>query len=197
MPRKPSAKATKSEIVAFKVEEELAEFLNRLPNKSDFIRNAILAQFSMTCPLCTGTGVVPRGVHDHYKPLVGASAHKPCEKCKSPVEFPLSADAVPAADQKRLEQFLDGGALYCGKCYASVPACDDCGWHVPMGRKTKSGPSDRANAESFPADRLRPPAGRRRVVAVPHRDRPAEAVPSWVFCTRSRSGSSRSRSAGC
>ena len=130
MPRKPASKTAKSEIVAFKVEEELAQFLNNLPNKSDFIRKAILAQFGMTCPLCTGTGVVPRGIHDHYKPVIADRNSRPCEKCKSAVEVPLSADAAAPADRKRLEQFLHGGPLYCGKCYPNVPPCDDCDWHV-------------------------------------------------------------------
>jgi hypothetical protein len=129
MARKASAK---SKIVAFKVEEELAEFLNDLPNKSDFIRKAILAQFGMTCPLCTGTGVTPRGVHDHFKPVIADNSKRPCEKCKTAVEVPLSADGVPAADRKRMEQFLHGGPLYCGNCFPKVPACDDCGWHVAM-----------------------------------------------------------------
>ena len=129
-----TTKTAKSKIVAFKVEEELAEFLNDLPNKSDFIRKAILSQFGMTCPLCTGTGVVPRGLHDHYKPVISEHNKHPCEKCKSPVEIPLSADTAVPADRKRLEQFLRGGPLYCAKCYPNVPACDDCGWHVAMER---------------------------------------------------------------
>jgi hypothetical protein len=129
-----SRKTTKSKIVAFKVEEELAEFLNDLPNKSDFIRKAVLSQFGMSCPLCIGTGVVPRGLHDHYKPIIAAQNKRPCEKCKTPVDVPLSADGVAAPDRKRFEQFLRGGPLYCSKCYPSVPACDDCGWHVAMER---------------------------------------------------------------
>ena len=56
------------------------------------------------------------------------------EKCKAEVTVPLSSEGVPAADLKRVEQFLKGGALYCPKCYPTVPACDDCGWHVPMER---------------------------------------------------------------
>lgn len=128
-------KATvKSKIVAFKVEEELAEFLNNLPNKSDFIRKAILSQFGMTCPLCDGSGVVTRGLHDHYKPVIANQNKRPCDKCKSPVEIPLSADNVPATEKKRYEQFLHGGPLYCIKCYPTIPACDDCGWHVAMER---------------------------------------------------------------
>ena len=126
----PPRKTNKSKIVAFKVEEELAEFLNDLPNKSDFIRKAILAQFGMTCPLCTGSGVVPRGIHDHFKAVIAAHNKRPCEKCKSEVVVPLTADGVPPADRKRIEQFLHGGPLYCSKCYPSVTSCDDCGWHV-------------------------------------------------------------------
>ena len=55
-PRKPP----KTAVVAFKVEEDLAEFLNKLPDKSAFIRKAIAAQLGMACPLCNGKGVVPR-----------------------------------------------------------------------------------------------------------------------------------------
>ena len=128
MARKP----TKSKIVAFKVEEEIAEFLNNLPNKSDFIRKAILAQFGMTCPLCSGTGVVPRGIHEHYKPLIAKYNQRACEKCKTLVDIPLSAEAAPAGERDRYEQFLHGGPLYCSKCYPNVPMCDDCGWHVAM-----------------------------------------------------------------
>ena len=124
------AKPQKSQIVAFKVEQDLAEFLDKLPNKSEFIRKAILAQFGMTCPLCTGSGVVPRGIHDHYRPLIAEHNTKACEKCKTPVLVPLSADAAPAADRRRFEQFLHGGPLYCTKCYPKVNSCDDCGWHV-------------------------------------------------------------------
>jgi hypothetical protein len=132
MTRKLPKTKTKSQIVAFKVEDELAEFLNNLPNKSDFIRKAILAQFGMTCPLCTGSGVVSRGVHEHYKPVIDEHNHRPCEKCKIAVTIPLTSEGVSIPDKKRFEQFLHGGPLYCAKCYPHVPACDDCGWHVAM-----------------------------------------------------------------
>jgi len=129
-----SAKSNKSEIVAFKVEEQLAEFLNNLPNKSDFIRKAILAQFGMTCPLCTGTGVTARGLHDHFKPVIEANKKRACDKCAAVVELPMSVEGIPAGDRKRVEQFLHGGSWYCTKCWTTVPACDDCGWHVPLER---------------------------------------------------------------
>jgi hypothetical protein len=125
-------KTPKTKIVAFKVEDELAEFLNNLPNKSDFIRKAILAQFGMTCPLCVGSGVVARGVHDHFKPLIHASSRRPCDKCKTVVDMPLTTEGTTGTDKKRYEQFLHGGPLYCAKCYSGIPKCGDCDWHVPM-----------------------------------------------------------------
>ena len=42
-----SRKTPKTALVAFKVEEELAEFLNKLPNKSAFIRKAIAAHIRL------------------------------------------------------------------------------------------------------------------------------------------------------
>ena len=125
-------KKQKSQIVAFKVEDDLAEFLDKLPNKSEFIRKAILAQFAMNCPLCTGTGVVDKGIHDHFEPVIAEHNSRPCDKCKSPVTFPLSLEAVPPADRDRVKQFLHGGPLYCSKCYTAAPPCHDCGWHVMM-----------------------------------------------------------------
>jgi hypothetical protein len=131
MARKAAAPQKKN-IVAFKVEDDLAEFLNNLPNKSDFIRKAILAQFGMTCPLCVGSGVVPRGLHEHFKPVIEDHAHRACEKCKTHVKLPMSLEGLPVADRARLEQFLHGGALYCTKCFTTIPKCGDCDWHVPI-----------------------------------------------------------------
>src|SRR5437764_769394 len=84
MPRKQP----KTAVVAFKVEEELAEFLNKLPNKSAFIRKAIAAQLGMACPLCNGKGVVPRGVHDHYAPLLRKMNRSHCEDCGDALALP-------------------------------------------------------------------------------------------------------------
>ncbi len=130
-PKTTSGKTGKTEIVAFKVEEELADFLNNLPNKSEFIRRAIVAQCGMTCPLCTGSGVVPRGLHTHYKPIITEQNTRPCERCQELQSFPLNLEGVPAEDMRRLEQFFRGGPLYCADCFPEVPSCDDCGWHIP------------------------------------------------------------------
>jgi len=123
-------KEPKTKVVAFKAEEELAELLDKLPNKSAFIRKAIVAQLGMECPLCNGKGVVPRGVHDHYAKLLTQFNSRHCDGCGS--EMPLPRDQVELSheDQSRLEQFFHGGPLYCDGCYDKAPTCDDCDWHI-------------------------------------------------------------------
>src|SRR5579862_7701544 len=123
-------KLPKTEVVAFKVEKELADLLNKLPNKSAFIRKAIAAQLGMACPLCNGQGVVPRGVHAHYAPLLSQLNHRNCDGCGDDLPLPREAGDLEAADHERLEQFFHGGPLYCGGCYVKAPTCDDCGWHI-------------------------------------------------------------------
>jgi hypothetical protein len=121
-------------IVSFKVEPALAEFLASLPNKSEFVRQAVLAQFGMTCPLCTGSGVVPRGIGDHFADAFRQHATRPCAGCGRDEPVPGTAEGVPDADRPRVEQFLHGGPLYCADCYPTSPACRVCGWHIPPDR---------------------------------------------------------------
>ena len=106
-----SRKTPKTAVVAFKVEEELAEFLNKLPNKSAFIRKAIAAQMSMACPLCNGIGTVSRGVHDHYAPLLTRFNSRSCEGCGHEMHVPLDPGELDDETRTRLEQFLDLAAL--------------------------------------------------------------------------------------
>src|SRR5438105_12917883 len=117
-------------VVAFKVEEDLAELLDKLPNKSAFIRKAIAAQLGVACPLCQGKGVVPRGVHDHYTPLLARFAMRNCDGCGHELNLPRDAGELDDEHRARLEQFFLGGPLYCDGCYDKAPSCDDCGWHI-------------------------------------------------------------------
>ncbi len=126
-------KAPKTAVVAFKVEAELAEILNELPNKSAFIRKAIVAQLSMACPVCGGSGVLPKGLHDHFARMLPSLSHLNCEGCGDDQSLPTSpsdAGQLAPADRDRLEQFFHGGPFYCDDCYERAPACDDCGWHI-------------------------------------------------------------------
>ncbi len=63
----------KSVVVTFRVDAHLAEALERLPDKSAFIREAIKRTFHQTCPACGGEGRVDceaatwlRGVLDEH-----------------------------------------------------------------------------------------------------------------------------------
>jgi hypothetical protein len=126
----PKTKPPKTAVVAFKVEEELADLLNKLPNKSAFIRKAIEAQLGMACPLCNGKGVVPRGVHDHYAGVIRENNLHQCEGCGNELPLPLDPGVLDTDSRTRLEQFFHGGPLYCDGCYDKAPTCDDCGWHI-------------------------------------------------------------------
>jgi hypothetical protein len=129
-----SDKPRKITTVAFKVEQELADLLDKLPNKSAFIRKAIAAQLGVACPLCHGKGVVPRGVHDHYAPLLTRLSSRDCEGCGHALNVPLEPGELDDESRARLEQFFLGGPLYCDGCYDKAPSCDDCGWHITSDR---------------------------------------------------------------
>lgn len=54
----------KQTVVSFRVDRHLAEVLNALPDKSAFIRDAILQRFHTVCPYCDGRGVLPKLIAD-------------------------------------------------------------------------------------------------------------------------------------
>ncbi len=132
-------KNPKTAVVAFKVEEELADFLNELPNKSAFIRKAIAAQMSTACPLCHGSGQVSRGVHDRYQPLIKAWSSRKCQGCGGKLSIPADPGDLTTEEHVRLEQFFKGGPLYCDPCFEKAPACDDCGWHIAEDQAVEHG----------------------------------------------------------
>jgi hypothetical protein len=110
--------------VSFKVEAELATLLDALPNKSEFIRAALVAQLRWPCPLCHGTGVVPRGLHDHFAPLIQSNAHSPCELCGTELTLVWDLRTVAPEDQRRWELFFSGGPLYCPACHEKTERGD-------------------------------------------------------------------------
>src|SRR6516162_847084 len=101
MARKPKPQQ-KIKVVAFKVEAALAELLDKLPNKSAFIRKAIASQLGVACPLCHGNGVVPRGIHDHYAPLLSQFKSRSCEGCGHELNVPLEPGDLDAETRSRL-----------------------------------------------------------------------------------------------
>ena len=121
---------SKQRIVTFKLEEEFAAFLDTLPNKSEFIRKALLAALMEPCPVCNGKGSVPRSLRADLQKIFDEREFVPCSYCG--YDFPLDAEKERhgAHDKARLEQYLNGGEFYCDDCYPKTKPCGDCGEHV-------------------------------------------------------------------
>ncbi len=80
----------KTDLITFKVEPELARVINRMENRSEFIRQSILSSLAGTCPLCQGTGVLTVSQRDHWKEFAAHHHVRHCAKCDA---VHLSCDA--------------------------------------------------------------------------------------------------------
>jgi len=119
VPRKPRPA---KQIVAFKVEPELAAVLDAMPNKSEFIRAAVQNRLASACPLCRGTGIAPiSGVGEELAKLVQQHPLCVCAGCglkePRPCHSPGHCDAEP-----RLEAFERWGVFYCERCFKPLEA---------------------------------------------------------------------------
>lgn len=56
----------KEEIITFKVDESLANAMQGIENRSEFIRTAILSALDSTCPLCKGSGILTPDQYNHW-----------------------------------------------------------------------------------------------------------------------------------
>ena len=73
----------KDEVITFKVDKKLAEALADIPNRSEFIRNAILAAMDSVCPLCKGTGLLSPDQKNHWKKFSQHHAVAKCDDCQA------------------------------------------------------------------------------------------------------------------
>lgn len=71
----------KQETITFKVDSDLAGILARLPNRSEFIRQALLSAIENTCPFCQGTGHLSPHQKEHWEALVKQHHLEHCETC--------------------------------------------------------------------------------------------------------------------
>ena len=71
----------KLEIITFKSDEALSEALKGIDNRSEFIRNAILAALENTCPLCKGTGVLSPKQKEHWEEFKRDHPVEECSDC--------------------------------------------------------------------------------------------------------------------
>lgn len=74
-------KRNKSEIISFKAESSLFEAMQGIPNRSEFIRNAILSALDNSCPLCGGTGILTPAQKEHWDDFAIRHSVKQCTRC--------------------------------------------------------------------------------------------------------------------
>ncbi|NQU14468.1 MAG: CopG family transcriptional regulator [Desulfobacteraceae bacterium] len=72
---------TKQEIITFKADGALLKAMKGIPNRSEFIRNAILASLNNICPICKGTGILPPHQKAHMDEFLTDHSLEECEKC--------------------------------------------------------------------------------------------------------------------
>ena len=75
----------KDEVITFKVEPRLAHVLKRMPNRSQFIRSALLSSLDHVCPLCQGTGILSPDQKKHWKEFSELHGIRECKECGSMV----------------------------------------------------------------------------------------------------------------
>jgi hypothetical protein len=71
----------KSEILTFKADPALRAALRGVPNRSEFIRAAVLAALDGSCPLCQGTGILSAAQKRHWKTFASDHALRECDDC--------------------------------------------------------------------------------------------------------------------
>ncbi len=67
--------------ITFKAEASLVEAMRAIPNRSAFIRSAILAALDSTCPLCHGTGILTPEQKEHWDQFAVDHRIKECNEC--------------------------------------------------------------------------------------------------------------------
>jgi hypothetical protein len=71
----------KRDIITFKADEPLRRALEGVPNRSEFIRSAILAAIDGACPLCKGTGILTPDQRRHWKAFAKNHSLEQCADC--------------------------------------------------------------------------------------------------------------------
>ena len=73
----------KQDVITFKADESLSEAMQGIPNRSEFIRSAILAALESTCPLCKGTGLLTPDQRRHWDTFAAKHSVVECDRCSA------------------------------------------------------------------------------------------------------------------
>lgn len=71
----------KHETLSFKADTSLLDAMKGVPNRSEFIRSAILAALDSACPLCRGTGILTPNQRKHWRDFSVDHSLKKCADC--------------------------------------------------------------------------------------------------------------------
>ncbi|MDR0477983.1 MAG: hypothetical protein LBH14_08655 [Desulfobulbaceae bacterium] len=88
----------KERVVTFKAGGRLAEALERLPNKSEFIRRAVELALSGACPLCSGSGHLSSEQQQHLHEFLLNHSLAKCNECHA-LHFVCQHQDGPAAEE--------------------------------------------------------------------------------------------------
>lgn len=134
MKKKESDENRSSIIVTFKVDEEMALLLKSLPNRSEFIRDAIRAKIAIPCPACGGSGRMSQTQALDIKSLLDAHYIGRCTNCRvqlTDITCRSDHNKIGEGDFIRINQARGGGPLYCHDCFSQAKLCSKCHvwWH--------------------------------------------------------------------
>ncbi|MCG2778048.1 MAG: ribbon-helix-helix domain-containing protein [Desulfobacterales bacterium] len=71
----------KQEIITFKVDDDLLKAIKDIPNRSEFIRGAIIEALGCVCPLCNGSGMLTSSQKRHWDDFAMDHFVKNCPDC--------------------------------------------------------------------------------------------------------------------
>lgn len=73
----------KERIFTFKTDDFMADSLNEIPNKSEFIRKAVQTALDQKCPLCSGTGTLTQQQQNHLDEFLTLHSLEKCGECEA------------------------------------------------------------------------------------------------------------------
>ncbi|MBN1395809.1 MAG: hypothetical protein JW959_12375 [Pirellulales bacterium] len=68
-------------IITFKADRPLLEAMAGIPNRSEFIRAAILTALDSVCPLCKGSGILTPDQRNHWVEFARRHSIAECDDC--------------------------------------------------------------------------------------------------------------------
>ena len=92
----------KQQIITFKADETLLEALAGLPNRSEFIREAVEAALEGVCPVCNGRGTLNPAQRRHWLDFAEQHRVEECDECQERhlVCRAPAVEALPEADDE-------------------------------------------------------------------------------------------------